>query len=114
MTETMERTEQMRKIQQEALTLFTKKNTDYGDAFATYGPVGVIVRIGDKINRLHSITQRGIAMVDTESLRDTLIDLHNYAAMAAMLLDEKKLLHPRVNTVKQMDNITETTHPNSR
>jgi len=40
--------------------------------------------------------------------------LHNYAAMAAMLLDEKKLLHPRVNTVKQMDNITETTHPNSR
>ena len=29
-------------------------------------------------------------MVNTESLRDTLIDLHNYAAMGVMLMDEKK------------------------
>ena len=28
-------------------------------------------------------------MVDNESLRDTLIDLHNYSAMAIMLMDEK-------------------------
>lgn len=27
-------------------------------------------------------------LVDDESTRDTLIDLHNYAAMAIMLLDE--------------------------
>jgi hypothetical protein len=27
-------------------------------------------------------------MVSDEQLRDTLIDLHNYAAMAIMLLDE--------------------------
>ena len=29
-----------------------------------------------------------ITLVDDESIRDTLIDLHNYAAMAIMLLDE--------------------------
>ena len=29
-------------------------------------------------------------MVDNESLRDTLIDLHNYAAIAVMLMDEKR------------------------
>ena len=29
-------------------------------------------------------------MVNDESLRDTLIDLHNYSAMAVMLMDEKK------------------------
>ena len=111
MAKKMKRVEQMMKIQQEALALFTKKNADYGDAFANYGAVGLNVRIGDKISRLHSISQRGITMVDTESLRDTLIDLHNYAAMAVMLLDENKLLHPSINKVKQMDNPIDTRYP---
>jgi hypothetical protein len=81
---------QMMTVQDEALELFRKKNTDYGDAFATYGTVGVIVRMGDKIQRLLSISNKGVVLVDTESLRDTLIDLHNYAAMGIMLLDEQK------------------------
>jgi hypothetical protein len=80
---------QMRQIQNEGLTLFKKKNQDYGDAFATYGPIGVLVRMGDKISRLQSITNTGINFVDDESLRDTLLDLHNYSAMAIMLLDDK-------------------------
>ena len=81
---------QMMGVHNEALDLFTIKNADYGDAFATYGPVGVIVRMGDKIQRLLSVSNRGVALVDSESLRDTLIDLHNYAAMAVMLIDEQK------------------------
>jgi hypothetical protein len=84
-----ERVEQMEKVQKEGLELFKKKNADYGDAFATYGPIGVIVRMGDKIQRLTSVTKKGVALVDNEGLRDTLIDLHNYSAMAIMLLDEK-------------------------
>jgi hypothetical protein len=83
------RIDQMSAVQTEALELFRKKNTDYGDAFATYGTVGVIVRMGDKIQRLLSISKKGITLVDNESLRDTLIDLHNYAAMGIMLIDEK-------------------------
>ena len=83
------RVEQMERVQKEGLELFKKKNADYGDAFATYGPVGVIVRMGDKINRLTSVSKNGVALVDSESLRDTLIDLHNYSAMAIMLLDGK-------------------------
>ena len=82
------RVEQMKNVQEEALELFVKKNTDYGDAFATYGPVGVIVRMGDKIQRLMSISQNGVQFVNNESLRDTLIDLHNYSAMAVMLIDD--------------------------
>ena len=87
------RTEQYLKVQNEALELFKKKNNDYGDAFATYGTVGIIVRLGDKISRLLSVTRNGINLVDSESLRDTLIDIHNYAAMGIMLIDEspKKL-----------------------
>ena len=89
-TQTEKRVEQMKKIQSSALKLFTKKNTDYGDAFANYGPIGVIIRMGDKIQRLISVTNSGVNLVNTESLRDTLIDLHNYAAMSIMLIDENK------------------------
>jgi hypothetical protein len=81
---------QMKAVHDEALELFRKKNTDYGDAFATYGTVGVIVRMGDKIQRLISVNNNGVTLVDTESLRDTLVDLHNYSAMGIMLLDEKR------------------------
>ena len=84
----MDRLNQMTKVQREAFQLFKKKNEDYGDAFATFGPVGVIVRMGDKINRLTSVSKNGVNLVDNESLRDTLIDLHNYSAMTIMLLDE--------------------------
>lgn len=84
----MNRIEQMKQVQQDALELFTKKNTDYGDAFAKYGVIGVLMRIEDKIQRSLSITKNGINLVNDESIRDTMIDLHNYAAMAVMLLDE--------------------------
>tara|TARA_B110001452_G_scaffold18458_1_gene14987 strand:+ start:301 stop:801 length:501 start_codon:yes stop_codon:yes gene_type:complete len=80
---------QMSSIQAEALELFKKKNTDYGDAFATYGTIGILVRMGDKLSRLQSITTNQVTLVDTEGLRDTLIDLHNYAAMGIMLLDNE-------------------------
>ena len=49
----MDRVEQMKKVQEEGLELFKQKNKDYGDAFATYGTVGVLVRMGDKISRLN-------------------------------------------------------------
>jgi len=94
------RVQQYTTVQKEALELFTKKNQDYGDSFATYGPVGVIVRMGDKISRLSSITKSGITLVNNESIRDTLIDLHNYAAMGIMLLDEKAV-NPRIKELKR-------------
>ena len=83
------RTEQLIAVQQEGLALFNLKNKDYGDAFAKYGVIGVLMRIEDKIQRAMSITKNGVNLVNDESIRDTLIDLHNYAAMAIMLMDEK-------------------------
>jgi len=84
----MTREEQLQKVQSEALTLFQKKNKDYGDAFANYGTIGVLVRLSDKISRAVSVSKSSVTLVADESLRDTLIDLHNYAAMAIMLMDE--------------------------
>ena len=81
----MNRIEQMKHIQNEALELFIKKNTDYGDAFAKFGLIGILMRIEDKIQRALSITNNGINLVEDEKLKDTLLDLHNYSAMGLML-----------------------------
>jgi hypothetical protein len=62
--------------------------------------------MGDKIARLQSISTKSVSLVDTESLRDTLIDLHNYSAMAIMLLDEDDMKKMR----QQLDIVTR--HPN--
>jgi hypothetical protein len=86
----MDRLKQLTTVQTEAKNLFEKKNKDYGDAFANYGTIGVLVRMSDKISRAVSISNRGVSLVNDESMRDTLIDLHNYAAMAVMLIDEEK------------------------
>jgi hypothetical protein len=64
------------------------QNADYGDAFAKYGVIGVLMRIEDKLQRSVSITKNGVNLIKDEGIRDTLIDLHNYAAMALMLIDE--------------------------
>jgi hypothetical protein len=80
----MDRVEQMKQIQKDALELFIKKNADYGDAFATFGLIGVLIRIEDKIKRALTIQNNQVTLVD-ESIRDTLLDLHNYAAMGLML-----------------------------
>ena len=37
------RVDQLKNVQTEALELFTKKNADYGDAFAKYGVIGALI-----------------------------------------------------------------------
>jgi hypothetical protein len=80
--------EQMKIIQNNSLELFIKKNTDYGNAYKKYGIIGILMRIEDKIQRSMNITKNGIHLVSDESLKDTLLDLHNYAAMGLMILEE--------------------------
>ena len=82
------RIEQMKKIHDDALDVFRRKNADYGDSFATYGIIGILIRIEDKMRRAISISKNGVTLVKDESFRDTLLDLHNYAAMGLMLLEE--------------------------
>ena len=81
-----DRVEQLKSIQSDALELFRKKNADYGDAFSKFGIIGVLMRIEDKIQRCLSINATGVILVNDEGLKDTLLDLHNYSAMALMLI----------------------------
>ena len=85
----MNRVDQLKKIQDSCREIFAKKNADYGDAFAIHGTIGVLIRINDKLSRYTNLTKKGIEIkVDDETLRDTLMDLHNYAAMALMCMED--------------------------
>jgi hypothetical protein len=70
----MNRVEQLQTIQSNALELFKKKNADYGDAFAKYGLIGVLMRIEDKIQRGLSISKSGIILVSDEGLMSDRMD----------------------------------------
>ena len=85
----MDRVTQLANIQDKALELFKKKNNDYGNSFETYGLIGILVRLQDKINRCLTIADNCIRVND-ETLLDTLLDLHNYAAMGIMFLVDNK------------------------
>jgi hypothetical protein len=84
----MDRVQQLEEIHKEALELFKRKNQDYGDAFADFGLIGILVRLNDKLKRAISITENSISLVEDEKIKDTLIDIHNYAAMGLMLAGE--------------------------
>jgi hypothetical protein len=74
--------------------LYSKKNADYGDSFhlsfEEEGMAMARIRLGDKMNRFKTLTRSETAMVQDESIRDTLIDLANYAVMTVMEMDRKK------------------------
>lgn len=71
--------------------LYLRKNADYGNAFsktfAEYGIVAPIIRLDDKLSRLKNLHKKGVQQINDESMRDTLIDLANYAILTVMELD---------------------------
>jgi len=70
--------------------VYRRKNADYGDSFGeTFHKLGIIsavTRITDKVNRLQSLCVN-TAQVTDESIRDTLLDLANYAIMTVIELE---------------------------
>ena len=75
--------------------IYAKKNADYGDSFhATYVEEGMAmprIRLADKLNRFKKLSRnQNDIQVKTESIRDTLIDLANYAIMTVLEMDDEK------------------------
>lgn len=70
---------------------YFKKNHDYGDSFAEsydeFGPIAAIIRMDDKMRRLKNLIAGDTPLVNSESIRDTLIDLANYAIMLVTEMD---------------------------
>lgn len=71
--------------------LYERKNHDYGDSFhQTFVEEGMAmarIRLGDKFSRFKTLTLKGSQQVQDESVRDTLLDLANYAIMTVMEMD---------------------------
>ncbi len=69
---------------------FRRKNADYGNSFGeTFKKLGIIsavTRITDKVYRLHTLCVKR-AQVSDESMRDTLLDLANYAIMTVIEME---------------------------
>ena len=81
-------------ITEEMNALYERKNHDYGNSFSeTYRKLGIVsaaTRMLDKMNRIVSLVTKDKQEVNDESLRDTLIDIANYAVMTIMEIDKKK------------------------
>ena len=73
--------------------LYSRKNHDYGDSFhetfKKYGLIMSAVRLGDKFRRFETLVTHE-KEVSNESIRDTLIDLANYAIMTVMEMDGRE------------------------
>jgi len=89
---------------EEALELSQRKNADYAGAdgqqpFANFERVeslgvcstekGFLVRMVDKLSRLSSYSDAGKFEVKDEGVRDTLIDVVNYACLLAAYIEAK-------------------------
>lgn len=75
--------------------LYARKNADYGDSFhESYVEEGMAmsrIRLMDKLNRFKKLSKNPeTVQVKDESIRDTLIDLANYAIMTVLEMDEDK------------------------
>ena len=81
--------------------VYERKNADYGDSFAQsldkHGLIAAIVRMDDKLNRVTSLNSSGDIQVTDESLRDTVMDLANYAIMTVMWMDSIKEEHTKID-----------------
>lgn len=85
---------QHHQICEELTALYRKKNHDYGDSFyksyKEWGMTMAAIRLEDKLNRFKNLV-RNEAEVTDESLRDTLMDMANYAIMTVMEVDWERM-----------------------
>lgn len=87
--------QQHKNICYELNALYAKKNHDYGDSFhLSYLEEGMAmprIRLGDKLNRFKTLSKNLESReVQDESIRDTLLDLANYAIMTILELESEK------------------------
>ena len=85
--------EQFMSITQNMAKTYAAKNHDYGNSFEEsldeFGLVASVVRLGDKMNRIKSLIKKE-AQVKDESIKDTLLDMANYAIMTVMWMNKNQ------------------------
>lgn len=83
-------TEDMHNVFTDAYNVLLQKHQDYGPTNISRSPGGPLnglrVRMWDKLARINNLVDSG-AEPENESLRDSFLDLMNYAAIAQVVLD---------------------------
>ncbi len=91
------------RVLRELHDIYLAKNADYGDSFAAlyteFGPTYAVAHIVEKTARIRALLKR-TANVSGESMRDSLIDLANYAILTVMEIDKGTEEHHTILTKK--------------
>jgi len=90
---------QIKALQRECLGRFD--DPAYGQAISQYGLVGALVRIEDQIKQSVRLTQGGV-VADKAALRQTLVDLSNYALLAISWVEKGNVLPLPVGSLDHM------------
>ena len=98
----MNQSERFNELLEEMRKTHNAKRHDYAsveDVFANFrtcemGGIpawkGCCVRLGDKFSRIMGLAKKELLEVKDESIKDTLIDMANYALIALILYEEYK------------------------
>lgn len=90
----MDNIEKFKKLTAKMADLYEEKNRNYGNSFdKSLDEDGLLVskiRLGDKFNRFSSLLKQQSNGTSDESIKDTLIDLANYAIMSIMWMENQK------------------------
>jgi hypothetical protein len=90
-----------KELNDQGVAIMEAKNHDYrggtGDPLANFRDseglgvnpiVGIMLRMRDKMARVKTFVEKGTLLVKGESVRDSLIDIRNYAVLIAGFVDE--------------------------
>lgn len=73
--------------------VYERKNADYGNSFGEtfeeYGLVSSAVRLNDKLKRFKRLIKQE-AQVQDESIKDTLLDIANYAVLTLVEMSKRE------------------------
>lgn len=78
----------------EMLNMYQRKNADYGNSFSEtiqeFGYIPAVARINDKVKRMKNIVKGQKMNIESESLRDALLDTANYCVLTIVELDNQE------------------------
>ena len=73
--------------------VYERKNADYGDSFSKtfeeFGLTSSAIRINDKTERFKKLIKQE-AQVQDESIKDTLLDIANYAVLTLVEMSKRE------------------------
>lgn len=81
----LDKSKKMQDLCANILATLCRKQNDYGhENIARFGRLGLLVRVHDKIARLHNLLAKG-GVPQNESIEDTYVDIVGYSAIGMMV-----------------------------